>query len=58
MAATDHRSADSNRWERETFHAAPERDAPFSTMSGEPIKPLYTEADLPADPDCRDRLPG
>src|ERR1700749_4106855 len=42
------RFSDLERWERETFQAAPERDAPFSTMSGEPIKPLYTEADLPA----------
>ena len=47
MAATDHRPADADRWERETFSAARERDAPFSTMSGEPIKPLYTEADMP-----------
>jgi methylmalonyl-CoA mutase, N-terminal domain len=47
MAATDRRSADSDRWERETFRTAPERDAPCSTTSGEPIKPLYTEADLP-----------
>jgi methylmalonyl-CoA mutase, N-terminal domain len=38
---------DAERWERETFSRAPERDAPFSTMSGEPIRPLYTEADLP-----------
>ena len=38
--------------------AAPERDAPFSTMSGEPIKPLYTEADLPADPEQSIGLPG
>jgi methylmalonyl-CoA mutase, N-terminal domain len=38
---------DAERWERETFSRSPERDAPFSTMSGEPIKPLYTEADLP-----------
>ncbi|HUB03758.1 MAG TPA: methylmalonyl-CoA mutase family protein, partial [Solirubrobacteraceae bacterium] len=36
------------RWERETLRAAAERDAPFSTISGEPIKPLYTGADLPA----------
>ena len=36
------------RWERETFARAPEREAPFSTISGEAIKPLYTEADLPA----------
>jgi methylmalonyl-CoA mutase N-terminal domain/subunit len=38
---------DAERWERETFSRAPERDAPISTMSGEPIRPLYTEADLP-----------
>jgi methylmalonyl-CoA mutase N-terminal domain/subunit len=30
--------------------AAGERDAPFTTISGEPVKPLYTEADLPTDP--------
>ncbi len=35
-----------------------ERDAPFSTISGEPIKPLYTEADLPADLDAAIGLPG
>jgi methylmalonyl-CoA mutase N-terminal domain/subunit len=27
----------------------PERDAPFTTLSGEEIRPLYTERDLPAD---------
>jgi methylmalonyl-CoA mutase N-terminal domain/subunit len=46
--ATEPRLSDLERWERETFRRAPERDAPFSTISGEPIKPLYTEADLPA----------
>jgi methylmalonyl-CoA mutase, N-terminal domain len=35
-----------------------ERDAEFSTISGEPIKPLYTEADLPADADAALGLPG
>jgi methylmalonyl-CoA mutase N-terminal domain/subunit len=35
-----------------------ERDAPFSTISGEPIKPLYTEDDLPAEPDRSIGLPG
>jgi methylmalonyl-CoA mutase, N-terminal domain len=40
------------RWERETFARASERDAPFSTMSGEPIRPLYTEADLSEDPEA------
>ena len=58
MATTDHRGFEIKRWERETFGAAPERDAPFSTMSGEPIKPLYTEADLPTDPDSSIGLPG
>jgi methylmalonyl-CoA mutase N-terminal domain/subunit len=58
MATTDHRASDLERWERETFGRTPERDAPFSTMSGEPIKPLYTEADLPADMDGAVGLPG
>src|SRR5205807_6558965 len=56
--ATRPRMTDAERWERETFARAPERDAPFSTMSGEPIKPLYTEADLPADTDGAVGLPG
>jgi methylmalonyl-CoA mutase N-terminal domain/subunit len=46
------------RWERETFARTPERDAPFSTLSGEPVKPLYTEADLPGDPAAAIGLPG
>jgi methylmalonyl-CoA mutase, N-terminal domain len=46
------------RWERERFGASPERDAPFSTLSGQPIQPLYTEADLPADPEGAIGLPG
>jgi methylmalonyl-CoA mutase N-terminal domain/subunit len=48
MATTDHNASDLERWERETFARTPERDAPFSTMSGEPINPLYTERDLPS----------
>src|SRR5580658_2573065 len=35
-----------------------EREAPFSTMSGEPIRALYTEADLPPDPEQSIGLPG
>jgi methylmalonyl-CoA mutase, N-terminal domain len=58
MATTDHRASDLERWERETFGRTPERDAPFSTISGEPIKPLYTERDLPPDPDAAIGLPG
>src|SRR4051795_10779590 len=33
-------------WE-EAYRATPERDAPFTTLSGTPIRPLYTEADIP-----------
>jgi methylmalonyl-CoA mutase N-terminal domain/subunit len=49
---------DEQRWERERFARLPERDAPFSTISGEPVKPLYTETDLPAEPDESIGFPG
>jgi methylmalonyl-CoA mutase, N-terminal domain len=58
MATTPQRTGDLERWERETFGRTPERDAPFSTISGEPVKPLYTERDLPPDPDGAIGLPG
>ena len=32
----------------EAYAATPERDATFTTLSGLPVKPLYTEQDLPA----------
>ena len=38
---------DAERWYRERFSATPQRDALFTTLSGEPVEPLYTEADLP-----------
>jgi methylmalonyl-CoA mutase N-terminal domain/subunit len=41
---------------RAAYALSPERDASFTTLSGEPIRPLYTEADLP-DPE-RIGLPG
>jgi methylmalonyl-CoA mutase N-terminal domain/subunit len=56
--ATSDRLSDLERWQRERFGRLPERDAPFSTISGEPIKPLYTDADLPADPEEAIGLPG
>jgi methylmalonyl-CoA mutase, N-terminal domain len=31
----------------EAYRATPERDAEFLTLSGLPVRPLYTEADLP-----------
>jgi methylmalonyl-CoA mutase, N-terminal domain len=39
-------AADLDTW-RERYAATPERDASFTTLSGEPIEPLYTERDLP-----------
>jgi methylmalonyl-CoA mutase N-terminal domain/subunit len=56
--ATHPRLSDRERWEREVFAKTPERDAPFSTISGEPIEPLYTEEDLPSDPEAALGLPG
>jgi methylmalonyl-CoA mutase N-terminal domain/subunit len=41
---------------RAAYHQTPERDVPFTTMSGEPIAPLYTETDLP--PSDKIGLPG
>jgi methylmalonyl-CoA mutase N-terminal domain/subunit len=52
------KASDVERWQRERFASTPERDAPFSTISGEPIKPLYTDRDLPAEPDEAIGLPG
>jgi methylmalonyl-CoA mutase N-terminal domain/subunit len=37
------------RWERERLNSAQQRDGLFTTVSGEPVKPLYTEEDLPGD---------
>jgi methylmalonyl-CoA mutase, N-terminal domain len=56
--ATRSKISDEERWERERFAVTPERDAPFSTISGEPVKPLYTERDLPAEPDQAIGYPG
>src|SRR5947199_1405538 len=36
----------------------PQRDALFTTVSGQPIKPLYTEEDLPESPADAIGLPG
>jgi methylmalonyl-CoA mutase N-terminal domain/subunit len=36
---------------REVYALTPEREAPFTTLSGVPVKPLYTEADLPPQED-------
>ncbi len=43
---------------RATFAANPQRDVPFTTLSGVPVAPLYTEADLPSNTDDAIGLPG
>jgi methylmalonyl-CoA mutase N-terminal domain/subunit len=42
----------------ERYAATPERPTSFTTLSGEPIQPLYTEQDLPPDLDASIGLPG
>src|SRR5437763_11476005 len=56
--ATRSRPSDLERWEQERFSRSPQREALFSTISGQPIRPLYTEGDLPADADEALGLPG
>jgi methylmalonyl-CoA mutase, N-terminal domain len=58
MATQPRQMTDAERWYRERFAAAEQRDAPFSTVSGQPIEPLYTEQDLPPDPAESIGLPG
>ncbi len=41
---------------RESYCLSPEREAAFTTLSGETIKPLYTARDLP--PESQIGLPG
>jgi methylmalonyl-CoA mutase, N-terminal domain len=58
MATQPRQMTDAERWYRERFSATEQRDAPFSTVSGQPIEPLYTEQDLPEDPAESIGLPG
>jgi methylmalonyl-CoA mutase, N-terminal domain len=39
--------SDLERWYRERYAPVPERRASFTTLSGERVRPLYTEDDLP-----------
>jgi methylmalonyl-CoA mutase, N-terminal domain len=47
MAAPPRAMTDAERWFREKYATTPERDALFTTVSGEPVEPLYTADDLP-----------
>src|SRR5579871_3907130 len=57
MAVTGQAPVTLDQW-RDAYGLAPERDASFTTLSGEPIEALYTEDDLPADLDGAIGLPG
>src|SRR4051794_33674256 len=50
MATEARPMTDAERWYRERYCAQPERDALFTTISGEEIEPLYTADDL-GDPE-------
>src|ERR671910_122076 len=48
MAVEPRAMTDAERWYRERFERTPERDALFTTLSGEPVEPLYTPDDVGA----------
>jgi methylmalonyl-CoA mutase N-terminal domain/subunit len=48
--AAPSRLTDAERWYRERYLQGGERDALFSTMSGEPVNPLYTAEDVKSEP--------
>jgi methylmalonyl-CoA mutase N-terminal domain/subunit len=47
MAVEPRPLTDAERWYRDKYARTPERDALFTTLSGEPVEPLYTAGDLP-----------
>ncbi len=57
MTVLDNVPVSYDEWRR-AYGLAPERDVPFTTLSGEEIEPLYTERDLPDDPAASVGLPG
>src|SRR5215208_256880 len=46
MATEERQWTDAERWFREKYSATPERRASFTTLSAEPVKPLYTPEDV------------
>src|SRR3712207_4628234 len=50
MAVEPRAMTDAERWYRERYARNPERDALFTTISGEEVAPLYSAEDLP-DPE-------
>src|SRR4051795_2674250 len=54
--ATEHVQTPLEGWE-EAYRSTPERDVSFTTLSGEPIAPLYTERDVVNDPGLPGQFP-
>jgi methylmalonyl-CoA mutase N-terminal domain/subunit len=57
MTVVDNIPVSEEQW-RAAYGLSPERDAPFTTLSGEEIRPLYTERDLPPSAAASIGLPG
>ena len=57
MTVLDNAPVSFEEWRR-AYGLTAERDAPFTTLSGEEIAPLYTERDLPDEPAASIGLPG
>jgi methylmalonyl-CoA mutase N-terminal domain/subunit len=57
MTVLDNVPVSYEEWRR-AYGLVPERDAPFTTLSGEDVAPLYTERDLPVDGEASIGLPG
>src|ERR1019366_4395538 len=57
MTVVDNMPVSYEEW-RAAYGLTPERDSPFTTLSGEEIRPLYTEHDLPRDTEASIGLPG
>ena len=51
------RLTDAERWYREKYLKSPEREALFSTISGEEVNPLYTAEDVKEDPGLPGEFP-
>jgi methylmalonyl-CoA mutase N-terminal domain/subunit len=47
-----------HQWLEEVYARSEEREAEFSTISGHPLRPLYTHEDGPADPERELGFPG
>jgi methylmalonyl-CoA mutase, N-terminal domain len=57
MSVLDKLPVSYEEW-RAAYGLTPERETSFTTLSGEEIKPLYTERDVPRDPSSSIGLPG